>query len=63
MAKTVTETTQDSDSVEVDRNAKGQYSWTCKVYGTDWETMRLKLKNMDQDLRAEYDACMEVSGE
>ena len=35
MSKTITQTTTESDSVELKKNAKGLHDWTIKCYGND----------------------------
>ena len=59
MAKTITESTQDSDSIELSRNAKGQYSWTVKIYGMDAKEMQTRLSLIDESLKHAYSALVE----
>jgi hypothetical protein len=54
MAKTMTETTTDSDSVTLTRNAKGTYQWEIKCYGADHAEVVQRLAALDVTLRERY---------
>ncbi len=56
MSETITKTTQDSDSIELSRNAKGQASWTIKVYGNDQTDLVGAVEELDGRLQEKFGA-------
>ena len=56
MSKTITTTTQDSDSIELSRNAKGQASWTIKVYGNEETDLVAAVEGLDGRLQEKFGA-------
>lgn len=54
MAIALTETKSDSDSIELSRNAKGQYSFVVKLYGSDHKELLLELGRVNATLVCEY---------
>jgi hypothetical protein len=50
-------TTEDLHSVEVTRNAKGEYQWNIKMYASDNQSLKNKVETIaeiDQTLRGKY---------
>ena len=61
MRSSVTESTStnESDSIVLKRNAKGEVSWDIKAYGiidngTDSANLRNKVTQIDSDLKSQY---------
>jgi len=49
MAKTLTQMVSDSDSLEISRNAKGEYSYTVKIYFEgDAKPAKEKIVDLDK---------------
>ena len=56
---TVSASTNESDSIVLKRNAKGEVSWDIKAYGiidngTDSANLRNKVTQIDSDLKSQY---------
>lgn len=52
--KSITEVNSESDSIEVSKNAKDEYSWKIKVYGESLTTIANTIKELDEKLRNQY---------
>ena len=52
--RSVTEVNSESDAIEVSKNAKGDYSWKIKIYGTDLDAIANTIKDIDAKLRKQY---------
>ena len=57
MSGSTTSTTLDSDSIELSRNAKGQCSWSIKVYGSiEEDDLVASVEALDKGLRDKFGA-------
>ena len=55
MSKTITTSTQESDSIELSRNAKGQVTWTIKLYGDSKDSdLVAGVQEIDGRLRVKF---------
>lgn len=52
--KSITEMNSESDSVEVSKNAKEEYSWKIKIYAENLFAVVDKIKELDTKLREQY---------
>jgi len=46
-----TTTTEDLNSTELKQNAKGEYYWTIKVYGSDNKQIVKDIKDIDDNMK------------
>jgi hypothetical protein len=53
MAKTITTTESDNDSIELTKNTKG-YGWTVKCYGTNTTEMLGRIELLEKSLKEKY---------
>ena len=60
MATNITQTTTDSDSVTLKKDAKGNYAWEIKVYGSKHDTVLKQVQDIDNQLAGKYPAKKEV---
>ena len=54
MGTTTTQTTTDSDAIELKKDSKGNYGWSIKVYGNDTKTMMEKVDAINKELNEKY---------
>ena len=54
MSKSITTVESDSDSVELKLGAKGDYTWTIKVYGHDFDEIQKKIDLHNRYLKENY---------
>ena len=54
MSKSITTTTVDSDSVELSKDAKGQYRFTIKCYASDFVELMDKVDKIETALGKRY---------
>lgn len=54
MAKNVTTTVSDADSIEVTRNSKGEYTYSAKVYYDNLDDGQKKLVEIDDWFKETY---------
>jgi len=56
MSKTTTETSTESNSITLKKDAKGNYGWEIKIYGEKVEDILTKLRDADRQLQSTHGA-------